>query len=74
MQIFEQALSLLKLFAPLAVGVIAILTAWGIIKWGKRLGEAFKGLSESPVSFMFGIIVVALFLYFFFKYVSPLLN
>lgn len=74
MQIIEQASKLITSFAPLAVFALAVLTAWGILKWLKKLGIAFKELSESPASFVFGIIVIVIFMWIYFSYIAPLLK
>lgn len=74
MEIIIQAKNIINIIGPLAVLALAILTAWGILKWGKRLGSAFKDMAESPASFVFMIIVIALFLFIYFEYVNPLFN
>lgn len=74
MQIIEQGTNLLKVFAPIAVLALAVLTAWGILKWYKRFGQAFKELTESPITFAFGIVVIILFIYVYLTYVAPLLK
>lgn len=72
MEVIKQAGNMLSIFAPLVILAIAILTAWGIIKWGNRLGQAFSELSKNPASFIFGLLVIALFLWLYFKYIHPL--
>lgn len=73
MQLIPKALDILKTFAPLAIFVMAVITAWGVVKWGTRLSEAFKGLFESPERIIFLLIVVGLFLWIYFDKIAPLL-
>lgn len=74
MQVVEGLLTVLKWFAPVAVVALAILTAWGIIKWTRRLGKATMELSKNPFSLVFGLVVIGLFVFLFFKYLNPLLQ
>lgn len=72
MDVLNSALGILKLFAPLAIFAVGVLTAWGILKWTARLGKAFKELASSPFKFIFGLIVVILCFWIYFQYVQPL--
>ena len=70
----EKGTNILQMFAPIAVLALAIVTAWGVIKWGKRLLQAFMELASSPGSFIFALVIIALFLYTYFRYIEPLFN
>lgn len=72
MQIIEKGMSIIQIVGPIVVFAIAVLTAWGMIKWGKNMGLAFKEFAESPLNFVFAIIIIAAFLYMYFKLVVPL--
>lgn len=74
MQVIEQAKNILQAFLPLVVFMIAVLTTWGIVKWGTRISEAFKGLFESPERIVLLMVVMGVFLWIYFKYISPLLQ
>lgn len=73
-ELIGKGINILQVFAPLAILGLAILTAWGILKWGKRLGYAFMELSSNPFSFIFGLLVIAMFLFLYFKYIQPLFS
>lgn len=66
--------SILQIFAPLAILALAILTAYGVIKWGKRLTRAFIEISSSPGAFIFALLVMGLFLYIYFNHIAPLFD
>lgn len=71
-ELIDKGMGILEVFAPIAILGLAILTAWGVIKWGKRLGLAFMELSSNPASFVFALIVIALFMFIYFKHIQPL--
>lgn len=73
MEVILKLMPFLKMVLPIATTILAIIIAWSIIKWGRTLGTALSDLAESPASFVFGLVIVAIFLYFLFKYVMPLL-
>lgn len=72
--IVSKGVAILQIFAPIGVLAIAIITAWGVLKWGKRLVFAFIELSSDPFSFVFGLIVIALFMFIYFKHIQPLFS
>lgn len=74
MSIIKTILDIVKTIAPLAAVAFAILVSWGVVKWSKRLNGAVKGMSESPITFIFmiGVIVACLFIYF--KYLAPIIH
>lgn len=73
-ELLQKGTSILQLFAPLAILALGLLTAWGIIKWSRRLGKAFIEMSSNPASFVFALIVIAIFLFIYFKHVEPLFS
>lgn len=74
MNILDKVLKFLNMIGPLAAIGIAILVAFGVVKWFRRLKEASIELSKEPSSLFFALMVIAFFLFFFFKYISPILN
>ena len=72
MDLIIKAKDILGIVAPIATFALAVLVSWGIVKWLRRLGVAFKGLSESQASIVFLIVVVALFLYMYYKHIAPM--
>ncbi len=56
LDLFKQAKNILNAVLPLTILLIAVLTTWGLVKWGKRISEAFKGLFESPERIIFLLI------------------
>ena len=74
LEIWMTIQSLLLYIGPLAIIAFGLLLAWGTIKWIKNLGVAVKGLSESPGSILFALLLIAAGLYFWFLYLAPLFN
>lgn len=74
MDILNQVLDILKIFAPLAVLFFALITAYSVLKWTGNIKDSIKEITKSPASFIFGLIVIVLFFWIFFTYINPILQ
>lgn len=69
--LLEMLKSSMRIIGPLAVFAVAIILCWSLIKWTKTLGQAMKELAESPFSFLFAMVVVAILMFVYFSYIDP---
>lgn len=74
MELINSAKEILSWFGPIASLGLAILLAFGIVKWAKRLGFAFLEMGKNPFTFIFMLIVIAIVMIMYFKFIHPVLT
>ena len=73
MDLIVKAKEILSWFGPIASLGLAILLAYGMVKWAKRLGFAFLEMGKSPFTFIFMLIIITLVMIMYFKFIHPIL-
>ena len=63
----------LSLVGPIITTIIAIVTTYGILKWGTKTIVAVKEIFTDPLKVLFFFMVLVLFFVAYFKYVQPIL-
>lgn len=63
----------LSLVGPIITTIIAIVSTYGILKWGTKTIVAFKEIFKDPLRVLFFFMVLVLFFMAYFKYVKPIL-
>lgn len=74
MEAIIRAKELLSWVGPIVSLAFAILLAYGMFKWGKRLGFAFLEMGKNPFSFVFMLLVIMIVMLAYLKYIHPLLT
>lgn len=73
-EIGRQVINILQAFTPLLIIVIAVVFAASVLRWSKRVGLSFKEITSNPASFIFGLLIIALFVYLYFDKIKPLFD
>ncbi len=61
-------------FAPALIMIIALITAYALIIWAKKLITAYVVISESPYGVLLFVIIAAVLLFAWFAFAAKLFN
>lgn len=72
--LMNNILKMLNLIGPVVAVFFAIFLAYKLIKGAKNMKNWLSVIAESPLSFFFGLIVIALVIYFYFDMIKPAMD
>lgn len=65
---------LLQIIGPLIALFFAVFLAYKLIKGARNMKNWLSVIAESPVSFFFGLVVIALVIFIYFDTIRPALD
>lgn len=70
----NQIMGALDYIVPGVLVIVAILAAWGALRWGRRIIKAVREITLTPWGVLFFIILLVALLYIWFQIARPMIH